>query len=59
MKYIKKKKNEELIISKLDTLRAEIDSLKEYVIDVTLSADDLQSIKKAEEDLEKGKTKKL
>ena len=51
--------NEELIISKLDLLKAEIDSLKEHIIDVTFTAEDLQSIREAEEDLRKGRTKRL
>ncbi len=50
---------EEIIISKLDVLKAEIDNLKKHIIDVTLTADDLKSIKEAEEDLKKGRTKRL
>ena len=52
-------KNEELILNKLDLLKAEIDSLKEHIIDVTFTTEDSQSIKEAEEDLRKGRTKRL
>lgn len=51
--------NEELIINKLDMLKAKIDELSEHIMDVTLTAEDLQSIREAEEDLKKGKTKRL
>jgi len=51
--------NEKLIINKLDILKAELDSLKEHIIDVTLTADDLDSIREAEEDLKEGRTKRL
>ena len=51
--------NEELIINKLDILKAEIDSLREHIMDVTLTAEDLQSIREAEEDLRTGRTKRL
>ena len=50
---------EELIINKLDILKAEINSLREHIMDVTLTAEDLQSIREAEEDLRKGRTKRL
>jgi prefoldin subunit 5 len=56
---INKMENERLIINKLDILKAEVDSLKEHIMDVTLTAEDLQSIKEAEEDLRKGRTKRL
>jgi len=48
-----------LIINKLDILKAEIDSLREHIMDVTLTSDDIISIKEAEEDLRKGRTKRL
>ena len=51
--------NEKLIINKLDILKAEIDNLKEYIMDITLTSDDIVSIKEAEEDLREGKTKRL
>ena len=47
---------ENLILNKLDILKAEIDSLREHIIDITLTADDIASIKDAEEDLRKGRT---
>lgn len=50
---------EALIISKLDVLKQEIDFIKEHIIDVTLIQDDINSLNEAEEDLRKGKTKRL
>ncbi|MFA5020418.1 MAG: hypothetical protein WC533_04970 [Candidatus Pacearchaeota archaeon] len=51
--------NEELIINKLDVLKQEIDFIKEHIIDVTLTQDDIDSIYGSEEDLKKGRTKRL
>ena len=51
--------NEELIINKLDILKQEIDFIKEHIIDITLIQDDIDSLNEAEEDLRKGKTKRL
>ena len=51
--------NEELIINKLDLLKREIDFIKEHIIDVTLTQDDINSLNEAEEDLKKGRTKRL
>ena len=51
--------NEELIINKLDMLKREIDFIKEHIIDVTLTQDDIDSLNEAEEDLKKGRTKRL
>lgn len=51
--------NEQLILNKLDILKAEIDSIKEHLIDITLTRDDLNSIEEAEKDLKEGKTKRL
>lgn len=51
--------NEELIINKIDLLRQEIDFIKEHIMDVTLTQDDFNSLSEAEEDLRKGKTKRL
>jgi len=52
-------KNEELIINKLDILKQEIDFIKAHVTDVTLTQDDIDSLNEAEEDLKKGRTKRL
>jgi len=51
--------NEELIINKLDALKQEIAFIKEHIIDVTLTQDDIDSLNEAEEDLKKGRTKRL
>ena len=51
--------NEELIINKLDVLKQEIDFIKEHIIDVTLTQNDIDSLNEAEEDLKRGRTQKL
>jgi len=51
--------NEELIINKLDILKQELDFVKEHIIDVTLTQNDITSLNEAEEDLRKGRTKRL
>ncbi|HLC58847.1 MAG TPA: hypothetical protein VJI68_03215 [Candidatus Nanoarchaeia archaeon] len=49
------------IINELKAIRADLDYLKEHIVDIdlVLTDDDLNSIKKAEEDLKNNKTKKL
>ena len=51
--------NEEIIISRLDVLGHEINFIKEHIIDVTLTQDDISSLNEAEEDLREGRTKRL
>ncbi len=51
--------NEELIINKLDTLKQEINFIKEHIIDITLTQEDVDSLNEAEDDLRKGRTKRL
>ncbi len=51
--------NEKLIINKLDVLKREIDFIKEHIVNVTLTQDDIDSLNEAEEDLRKGRTKRL
>ena len=51
--------NEQLIIDKLDLLKQEVDFIKEHIVDVTLTQDDIESLGEAEEDLKKGRTKRL
>ena len=51
--------NEELIINRLDALKQDISFVKKHILDVTLTQNDINSLNKAEEDLEKGKTKRL
>ncbi len=50
---------ENLILNKLDILKSEINYIKEHLIDVTLTNDDILSLKEAEIDLKEGKTKRL
>jgi len=51
--------NEELIINNLNSLRQDINFIKEHIIDVTLTQDDISSLNEAKEDLIKGRTKRL
>jgi len=51
--------NEKLIIDRLDTLKNDVNFIKEHIVDVTLTSDDVDSLNKAEEDLRKGRTKRL
>ena len=51
--------NEQLILNKLDILKTEIDSIKEHLVDITLTKEDIDSIEEAEKDLKKGQTKRL
>ena len=51
--------NEKLIINKLDLLTRDVEFIKEHIIDVTLTQDDVDSLKESEEDLRKGRTKRL
>ncbi|MBI3033281.1 hypothetical protein HYY69_07430 [Candidatus Woesearchaeota archaeon] len=50
-----------LILNKLDTIKQELDYIKERMIDpdTILTIDDLDSLREAEEDLKKGKIKRL
>ena len=51
--------NGNIISDKLDMLKREIDFIKEHLVDITLTHDDINSIHEAEEDLRKGKTTSL
>ncbi|MFA5855864.1 MAG: hypothetical protein WC867_00770 [Candidatus Pacearchaeota archaeon] len=51
--------NEEIIITKLDELKQEIDFIKSHLLDVTLTQEDIESLYEADEDLKKGRTKRL
>ena len=51
--------NERLIINRLDALKQDIGFVKEHIIDTTLTQDDINSLNRAEEDFEKGMTKRL
>ncbi len=51
----------EMIMDKLDEIKSELDYIKEHLayVDMVLTEDDLESLKEAEIDLAKGKTKRL
>lgn len=53
--------NEKLILEKLDAIKEELDDIKGRLVnaDTVLTEDDVESLRAAEEDLEKGKTVKL
>ena len=50
-----------LILEKLDNIRADIDFIKERMldIDVVLTDDDIESLDEAEMDLKAGRTKRI
>lgn len=51
--------NETLIINKLDIIKAEVSRIAEHLDDISLSHEDIVSLKEAEEDLKKCKTKRI
>jgi len=51
--------NEKLIISKLDSLKKELDFVKEHIVDVTLTQDDINSLNEAEKEFKEGRTTSL
>jgi len=52
-------KNEELIMNSLDALKQDLSFVKEHIIDVTLTQDDINSLNEAEEEFKEGKTTSL
>ena len=50
------KANTKEIMIKLSRIQADMNFVKEHIDDITLSEDDLESIKEAEKDLKEGKT---
>jgi len=51
--------NENLVLNKLDLIKSELDYIKAHLVDITLTNDDLLSLREAERDLKEGKTKRL
>ncbi|MBI4143885.1 hypothetical protein HY486_01415 [Candidatus Woesearchaeota archaeon] len=49
------------ILDKLDSIKSERDYIKERIVDagIILTDDDIESLNEAENDLKKGKTRKL
>jgi len=52
-------KTENLILDKLDEIKAEMILIRENLTDVVLTEDDINSLDEAEQDLKAGKTKRL
>ncbi|MEK6820062.1 MAG: hypothetical protein AABY03_02610 [Nanoarchaeota archaeon] len=50
---------EDLILSKLNSIESELSYIREHIIDITLTEDDISSLKEAEKDLKSGKTRRL
>ena len=50
-----------LILDKLDSIRAELDYIKEHIVDMdfVLTDDDVEALQEAERDLKEGRTKRL
>lgn len=53
------KVNASEIMTKLVRIQADMDYVREHIEDITLTEDDLEAIKEAEDDLRKGKTRRL
>ena len=53
------KTNAKEIISKLARIQSDMDYVKEHIIDITLTEDDLEAVKEARKDLKEGKTRRL
>jgi len=51
--------DEKLILNKLNDIQVKINFISEHLSDIHLSEDDLFSLEQADEDLKKGKTKRL
>ncbi len=51
--------NGKQIMQKLSQLQTDMDYVREYIEDITLTQDDLNSINEAKKDLKEGKTRRL
>lgn len=51
--------NDEVIISKLDSIQKRVIAIQEYIEDTQLTEDDLKSLDEADEDFKKGRTKRI
>ena len=51
--------NGSLVLNKLDAIKAELSYIRENIVDVILTEDDINSLDEAEKDLKTGKTKRL
>ena len=54
-----KEVNANEIIVRLTKLQTDMNYVKEHIIDITLTEDDLESIESARKDLKEGKTRRL
>lgn len=57
--FFLKMEKEDLILSKLNSIESELSYIREHIIDITLTEDDISSLKEAEKDLKSGKTRRL
>ncbi len=51
--------NENIVINKLEMIQQQLAKIAEYIEDITLTKDDLESIEEAKRDLKEGKTRRL
>ncbi|MEK6843825.1 MAG: hypothetical protein AABX83_00190 [Nanoarchaeota archaeon] len=51
--------NEKEIITRLARLQTDMNYVREHIEDITLTEDDLESIKEAEKDLREGRVRRL
>ena len=47
------------ILERLDEIKSKLDYIQEHIEDITLTEDDLNSLKEAEDDFKKKRTKRL
>jgi mRNA interferase RelE/StbE len=56
---IESKEGNKEILLRLAKLQSDMDYLREHIADITLTEDDLESIREAKKDLKEGKTRRL
>jgi len=50
---------EKMVLNRLDSIKKELDEIRNHLVDVTLTNDDISALEEADKDLEKGKTKRI
>ena len=53
------KLNSKEIMAKLEKIQGDMNYIKEHIVDITLTEDDIESIEVAKKDLREGKTRRL
>lgn len=50
---------EKMVLNRLDAIKKELDTIKEHLLNVTLTNDDISALEEADRDLEDGNTKNI